>query len=531
MPHDAHTQVISLSEVYDAAYATFGERIATRDGNRSITYTQLGLRAYQLARGMRGLGLKMGDRVLLVAPNSCEWTEVDHALTRGGLVRVALLSRLHPHELAQIAHDAEPAALIADGEWLSRVGQDWVPDSVRHRIVLGESVEGALSLDDVAAADRGAHLAAIGPEALLWIGYTSGSTGLPKGVLNTNRGLGATARNIVSELPTLTQSSVVVHSAPLSHFTGAIAAAATSIGATNLCVPSFDCHHLIELIEQRRADVMPLVPTQINMLVDVLRQEGAAGRVHDMSGLALLPYAGSAIAPDRAAAATKTLGAVLTQFYGSSEAPMPVTALQPQDHTDDPEPGSDLPLLASAGRVNRFCSVRILDADGHVLETGAVGEIAVSGDQTSPGYWRNDDATAQLFDKDGWVRTGDVGYLNSDNYLFIVDRKKDMVVTGGFNVYPREIENVISTCPGVREVAVVGAPHSTWGEQIVAVISLNQGAHLSIQDIEIHCRERLGGYKVPKSIEIVSELPKLGNGKVDKRQIREKLWAHETRRV
>jgi acyl-CoA synthetase (AMP-forming)/AMP-acid ligase II len=219
----------------------------------------------------------------------------------------------------------------------------------------------------------------------------------------------------------------------------------------------------------------------------------------------------------------------MQQLYGASEAQMPITSLRPQDHVEDTNERG-LPRLASAGKPSRYVEVEIVDESRRPLPAGEAGEIRTRGEHASLGYWRQPEATAETF-QDGWVYTGDVGYIDEDGYLFILDRRKDMIITGGFNVYPREVENVISTLRGVREVAVVGAPDPKWGELITAVISTEPGASLTADDVIAHCRASLGGYKVPKRVDFIDELPKSGAGKILKPVIKEQLWADHARRV
>jgi acyl-CoA synthetase (AMP-forming)/AMP-acid ligase II len=326
---------------------------------------------------------------------------------------------------------------------------------------------------------------------------------------------------------TLTPDDVILHTAPVSHFSGCILLAGVAVGATNALAERFDAAEVIASVDAGDVTVLPLVPTQINMVVDELATRDRISG--PLGGLRLVPYAGSAIAPAQAARAKRALGDVLIQFYASSEAPLPVTVLQPEDHTMDLGAGGH-PRLSSAGRPSRFAEVMIADDGGAPLARGEVGEILVRGPTVSPGYWRQPEATAEAFIADGWVRSGDVGYLD-DDFLYLVDRRKDMIVTGGFNVYPREVENAIVTMDGVREVAVVGAPDLRWGEAICAIVVPADGATVTAERVIDHCRKEIGGYKVPKRVELVDALPTGGTGKVDKRAIRERLWAGMERRI
>jgi acyl-CoA synthetase (AMP-forming)/AMP-acid ligase II len=406
--------------------------------------------------------------VVLIASNTIEWAEIDQGCLMGGFLRVAPITRLHPAEQTMIIEDAEPTVLLVEDDWVSRLGTGWIPAGM--------------------------------------------------------------IRNTISELPGLNRDDVAIHTAPLSHFSGAFGLAVYAAGGTNIVCRRFDTDRIIHSLNSHEATILPLVPTQVNLLTDELVRRRDAGSPVDTSSLRTLIYAGSAIAPDRLARAESVFGDVLVQFYGASEAPMPITALHPEDHVDQVVGSGSLPRLASAGRPNRFVKVRITNADGGELGANGVGEIQVQGEQTMKGYWRMPEATAEVIDQ-GWVRTGDMGYLDDEGYLFIVDRKKDMIVSGGFNVYPREVENVISAMPEVREVAVVGAPSDKWGDEITAIVSLRPGASMTADEVIARCREAIAGYKLPKKVLFADDLPKTATGKINKRSIADNLWAGRERRV
>lgn len=523
------TTPAALDEILRTTFERFPTRLAVADGSRELTYADLEDRAARIAHGLLQLGGRPEDRVLLLAPNRCEWLEVDVALALSGLARVAVSPRLHPSEVAQIAEDAEPFLVIVDSHWLAEAGRDWIPSSAKHVIAIGGEVTDATPFDELTA-ESGRELPPVNPDGIAWISYTSGSTGLPKGVVATRRNLGAMLRNIRCELPQIGHEDVAVHTAPLAHFTNPVAHTMFGVGGANVLHATFDLDELLRAVEHGGVTVLPLVPTQITMVTAELERRATEGRPADVSGVKTLLYAGSAIPPDRLAIARQLFGNVLVQFYGTSEAPMPLTALQPDDHTDAQGDGG-LPRLASAGCPTRNVELKITGPDGAPLEAREIGSIMVRGEQVTPGYWRKPEETAAVLDADGWLKTGDLGYLDGAGFLFIVDREKDMVVTGGFNVYPREVENAISTLAGVHEVAVVGAPSERWGEELLAVVSLTPGANVSERDVMDHCREQIAGYKVPKKVRIVDDLPKGGTGKILKRVIRDELWAGHDRRV
>jgi long-chain acyl-CoA synthetase len=522
-------QVIPLGQVYTDTFTRFADRPAVRDAHGELTFAQLGERSRRLASAFRRLGLEEGARVVIVSPNSNQWATTERAIALGGFVRVALLPRLHPAELAQIAADADPSIVLADADWLTDTGRDWIPATVGQVVAMGQGAarDGVLGFDELvdSGADEETALPAGGDLAAIL--YTSGSTGLPKGVKLTHDNAGARIRGILHELPSLGEQDVAMHTAPISHFSGGINEAVTAVGGLNILEEAFDAARVADLASAGEITVLPLVPTMITMMLEELESRGEPmGKVGQVR---ILPYAGSAIQPDRAAKAREYFGDAMHQLYGASEAQMPITALGPGDHVTETN-GRGLPRLASAGRPTTYVDVAIVDEERKPVAPGEAGEIATRGAHVGPGYWRNDKATAETF-ADGWCYTGDVGYIDEHGYLFMLDRRKDMIITGGFNVYPREIENVVSEIPGVREVAVLGAPDPRWGEAITAIISLTPGAEVTQDQVVAHCRTYLGGYKIPKRVLVLDDLPKGGTGKISKVELRDMLWAGQDRRV
>jgi long-chain acyl-CoA synthetase len=333
-------------------------------------------------------------------------------------------------------------------------------------------------------------------------------------------------RNSMAELPTLGTDDVILHVAPLSHLSGYFEPTCSARGVAHLVHEAFEPLAVLDAIERQRVSLIPLVPTMLNMMLPEVDED--TGR--DFSSLRSIMYGGSGIAPDRLARAVKAFGNVFVQFFGLSETPMPLTALSRRDHEYDPA-GSWPPRLASAGRPNPFVELRLEGEDGVAVPTGEVGEIVVRGDNVMVGYWGKPEQTAETIRPDGWAVTGDLGRFDQDGYLYIVDRKRDMIVSGGYNVYPAEVENAISVLVEVAEVAVVGVPDERWGEAVKAVVVVRPGQELSEAAVVDACTSRLAAYKKPRSVDFLEELPKTGSGKIMRRRVRDRYWDGRERSV
>jgi acyl-CoA synthetase (AMP-forming)/AMP-acid ligase II len=293
-------------------------------------------------------------------------------------------------------------------------------------------------------------------------------------------------------------------------------------GARNIAVAKFDANGFLDLVERERATASFLVPTMISMLLEARRTNTA-----DLSSLKTITYGGAPIAPAVLREALTVFGNVFVQVYGSCEAPHPVLVLRPEDHVVGP---GDEVRLSSVGRVTSGCEVMVADADGNQVPTGTKGEMWIRGANVMRGYWENPVATSEVM-VDGWYRTGDVATCNDEGYFHIVDRERDMIISGGLNVYPAEVEAALHAHPAVLECAVFGVPDAAWGEAVQAAVVLREGAEVTEVDLIDHCREVLAGYKKPRSVAFLPELPKGPTGKILKRALRDPYWAGEARAV
>ncbi len=518
---------VSVASILETSYRRYAHQPALLRSGATLSYAELGSRVHRVVSALRGLGAVPGDRVAIVSANSPEFIEVSQAVFVGGFIRVTPSSKLHVREVAGILEDCRARYLFVGPEWAEAVPQlQATATSVEHVVTLGGSAPGVLAFEELVAAGESAAPEALPCAAdLCALLYTAGTTGRPKGAMLTHGNWAAMIRNSMIELPPLGVDEVVLHVAPLSHFSGYVEPTYSARGALHVVEAPFQPEAVIAAIERHRITAMPLVPTMLNMLLPAAE----AGQ-HDVSSMRAIVYGGSGIAPDRLARAVRVFGEVFVQFFGLSETPMPLAALSTRDHRFDP--AGPVPMrLASAGRVNPFVEVRVRDEQGHDLGPGEVGEIAVRGDVVMAGYWERPEQTAEMLGADGWAATGDLGRIDEDGYLFVVDRKRDMIITGGYNVYPTEVENAIASMPEVQEVAVVGIPDERWGEAVAAIVVMRDGCIPDTDAVVAVCQERLANYKKPRTVEFVEELPKTGSGKIMRRVLRARFWEGHERSV
>lgn len=468
-----------------------------------LTYAEVLGRAECVAAWLFEAGATPGDRVILALENRPEVVAIERALALWGLVRVALSARLHPREIDYIAADCGARFILCESRLATEL-------HVSATVIAAQACDGARHvLDDLFVA--GARLPVpprptIGPDDLCSLMYTSGTTGRPKGAMNTQRAWHAMATHLTRIFPPIGPGDVLLHLAPMSHFSGSISSAYAAAGAAISTERRFVPAEVPAQVARVGATCIPLVPTMLNDLIRTLRETGQ--RVPD--SLRVVPYGGASIAPRALMQARVALDGVLMQIYGSSEALVPVTSLSIAEHAPGPD---DPSRLASAGRPYPGIDLRLAD------EIEGVGEICVRGDNVMTGYWGNPSQTAEVLSADGWYRTGDLGRFDEAGRISIVGRRREMLISGGFNIYPAEIERVIAGVPGVAEVAVIGVPHPRWGEAVRAYVVAEPGATLTEHDIVEGCLAELSSYKKPLSVEFLADLPRTSTGKVDKRSL------------
>ena len=498
--------MITLADPIAHARRCFGDRIAVIDGERAITYAELAVRCDRLAAGLASLGVQPGDRVALLSANGHRYLEAFSGLPASGVVLVPLNTRLAPNELAHIVQHSGARVLLSDRD------PGDLANVVEHVILIPDEYErlvGGASPEPLDATPR------VSPDDIAALFYTGGTTGLPKGVMLTHRNLVANAFNKIVAC-SLTADDVFLAAPAMFHVAGiAPLTGLTWLGARTITTPMFDAALCLDLIAQHRVTFFLPVPTMLASLVVEQR-----ARPRDVSSLRLLGHAGSPIAAELIRQAHEVFPeSELAQFYGATETSSVVTRLRHEELTL----GTD--LAGSCGQPAVGVAVRTVRPNGEDCAPGEVGEVLARSNAVTIGYWDDAKATADAL-RNGWYHTGDLGYLNDRNYLFVVDRAKDMIVSGAENVYSVEVEDALYRHPTVAEAAVFGVPDDTWGEAVHAIVVMHPGMSASGEELRRHCRQLIAGYKVPKVIEISSEpLPKSGPGKILKRLLRDRHLA------
>ena len=496
-----------------------------------MTFKELDQRVNRLAHGILHLGIRKGERVGMLLHNSCEFIEIDFALSKTGIVRVPLNARLTDKDHEYMLNDSGANTLIF-GEDFTETVQRMKPHvtTVKHFIRVSEGLSKANILkaiefeDLIRSGSVNEPSAEIDEEDLHTLFYTSGTTGKPKGAMLTQKSWANVAINLVLDYGPVTEKDVILNTQPLSHGAGFFVLPFFIRGATNVLIPDVKPSIIFETIQREKVTVLKLVPTVLYQLT-----ESPEKTRYDLSSLHSIIYGGSPSAAPRLKDAIQFFGKKIAQLYGQAEAPMCISTLAKEDHHSD-GPEEWVKRLSSAGKPCLNVEVKIVDENDKELPCGEVGEVIVRGNHMMKGYWNLPEATAEVM-RNGWIHTGDMGYFDSQEFLFLVDRKRDVIISGAFNIYPKELEDVIAAHPKVKEAAVIGVPDEKWGEAVKAVVVPKSGETVTEQEIIDYCRDHMAGFKKPKSVDVVSELPRNPYGKVLKTTLREQYWKGYDRRI
>jgi long-chain acyl-CoA synthetase len=515
----------SVANVIRRGAASHPANTALRYQGAAFSYDDLNARSNRVAQGLLALGIQPGERIAILDKNAPEQFDIVFGVSKARVVFVPVNWRLAPREIAQVLNDARARVLFVGAEYIATIEE--IRDelsSLRHVFVFapaGKFVSYAAWMLEQSAKELETEIA---PDEVALQLYTSGTTGAPKGVMLTNRNL-FTLFDQLGQYWRLNADTRSIVCLPLFHIGGiAWALACMHYGGTAVLVHTFAAADVLRLIEDERATHINLVPAMIRAMV-----ESPSASKHDYSSLRFVLYGTAPISKPLLLAALEAFNCPFVQVYGLTETTSAITQLDAADHQVH---GPREALLRSAGRPYPWVEAKIVDPS--TLEPcaeGKTGELWVRSAQNMKGYWMNEEATAATIDESGWLRTGDCGHLDREGYLFLTDRVKDMIVSGGENVYPAEAENLLAEHPLVAEAAVIGVPHPTWGETAKAVVVLKPGTQIPEQELIGWLRARLAHYKCPSSVEFVRELPRNAAGKVLKRVLREPYWKGHTRRI
>ncbi len=521
---------MTVAQLYDRAVLHGGERTAIIEGDRRTSYAQLGEMAARLCSAFTALGVRQGERVAFLMANCTEYVACEYAVASLGATRVPLAVLLGNDDHVYMMNFAGCRTLVYHARLAARVNEMSAQLKTVERFVCVGAAEGEvlpaghLRLERLLAAYPPAEATAtIDPEDIVGIYFTGGTTGRPKGVMLSHRSFFYSYFMEMVDFG-IGMREVFVFATPMTHAAGCLILPVLLRQGTCVVLSHFDAERLLATIARERATSTLLVPTMIYLLLDHPKRAE-----YDCSSLRNVLYGAAAISPQRLRQAVQAFGPVFTQFFGQTEAPMALTALQREDHVLE-DPARELAVYTSAGRATFAAEIRLVDDDGRDVAPGASGELIARAPNMMSGYLDNPEATAQAI-RDGWLYTGDIASRDAQGLYTIVDRKKDMIVSGGYNIYPREIEDVLFSHPAVRQAAVIGVPHDKWGEEVKAWVVLRPGHSVDEATLIEFVKSRKGSLVAPKSIDFVEAIPLTNLGKVDKKAIRARYWEGRARAV
>jgi len=506
---------VILGEIARRNASLYPDKPAFVQGDRQVTFAEYNERLNRLVSALTARGLRTGDRIAFLSRNSLEVLDVYGAAEKGGFHLAPLNFRLTARELEQVLEKIDPHVLFVESQYVETAAAvgDQIGSEFDVVVLDGPAPAGWTALDDlVAAGTPGEPPAGFGPDEVAYLMSTSGTTGTPRAAMLTHRGQWLDAYALAFEMR-LSPFDRHLAAMPLFHVGGhAIVLAHTLRGCTVHLHDGFDAGAVAHHVQAYGITTTHVVPTMLSWLL-----EEQLERV-DLSSLRLVWYASAPMPVELLRRAILRLGPIFIQGYGQTESGPLATTLHPEEHVLE---GPEAERLASAGRAAPGVEVRVVGEDGLELPPGETGEITVRSEFVMTGYWRDPELTADAL-VDGWLRTGDMGRMDELGYVYIVDRKRDLIISGGENIFPREVEDVLYAHPAVLEAAVIGVPDATWGESPRAIVVCRPAADVTEQELIAFCRDQLAHYKCPKAVEFRDELPKTPSGKVLKRALRER---------
>ena len=512
-------------DFFDRGAALYPDHACFHDGERTYSYHSVQEMTHRIAQALLAAGIAKEAKVAVYGPNSVRSLECVLGIMRSGAVWVPINVRNTVEENIRVLQATDCEWLFYHS-WFERQAEEvraQVP-GIKQLVCIDAEGRHAGCLDSWVSGFSGlAPYVEQGPHSVAAISATGGTTGAPKAVVLTHLNVETMASNFIACMP-YEEPPVHLVVAPITHTAGVICLPLMAYGATNIMMAIPDLDTILAYIERFKVTTLFLPPTVIYMLL-----QHPKVREYDYSSLRYFLYGAAPMSVEKLKEAIEVFGPVMAQAFGQTEAPIMCTFLSPKDHLVIGDPGKEK-RLRSCGRPTLLTQVEIMDDAGNLLGPGQTGEVVVRGNLVMKEYYRNPEETEKV-SAHGWHHTGDVGYKDEDEYVYLVDRKKDMIITGGFNVYPNEVEQVVLAHPAVQECAVIGVPDEKWGEAVKAVIEVKPGMNVVEGDLIAFCKERLGGVKAPKSVEIWDSLPRSAVGKVLKKEIRKKFWEGQERMI
>lgn len=506
----------------------YRDKTAIVFGEKRLTFKEVNERANRLANALQNLGIRRGDRIASLNRNCYQHIEIVFARYKTGAVEVNLNPRLNVEELAWQINDSESKILFVAEEFLDKVRQALqFQKSIKHIIALSGISDGEIDYEELLRLNSPEELPQLEldenePGAIM---YTGGTTGRPKGIVHPRRSVWAVARNLLLDMvPDMNSKDVFLGLQPLYHAVGTFILPCWLRGVTHVIVPEFGPETAFDTIEREKVTIIKTVPT---VLIRLLATPEMQKR--NLRSVKTIIYGASPMPVEQLKQGIQVFGQVFIQNYGQTEAPMTVCLLRKDEHILEGKT-EEIARLASIGRPYTLVEVRIVDENGRDVREGEIGEVIVRGDHIMKEYWKIPEETKEIL-KDGWIFTRDMARMDRDGFIYLVDRKSEMIITGGLNVYPNEIEQVLYQHPAVLEAAVFGIPDKDWGESIKAVVALKPGMKPTEQELIDFCKSHLASYKKPRSVDFIVSLPKTPEGKVLRRELREPFWKGHVRRI
>ena len=515
-----------LKDLYNEALSTHEHKIALKCDELELTYEQLNLLTNQFAHALNWNGVSIEDPVAMIMSNCMEFAIVDIAIMKAGAAKVPLNDMLGENEILYILNNSGAKAAIVSPNFYSTITK------LRHQLPFLQTIVGLTDSVPDGFIDMKTFIDGmpdtnlnvdVKPHHRASISYTGGTTGLPKGIIQTQQNQVMNLFCHMIELGINDKDKILIMT-PLPHSAGRYLLTGLLKGATHIITARFNPLQALQLIESERITFTFMVPTMIYRVLDTLEHEEHS---FDVTSIQTIMYGAAPITEERLKQGLALFGPVFYQFYGLTEAPNFVTRMTKAEHRIEPD---KVHRLRSCGKPSFMSRVKIVDDKGQQVPCGVQGEIAVKSPFVMKEYFNLPEKTAETI-IDGWLHTGDMGKMDEDGYVYLLDRKKDMIISGGMNVYSTEVENVIQQYPGVRQVAVIGTPHNDWGEQVVALIIPDFTTPPSKQAILQFCKQKLAKFKQLKEIHFVNEFPLTPYGKIDKKKLRQPYWDQVGRSV